>query len=310
MTKPHRKRGATLWVCVAGVALLELIVHAVIVARVPDSEAWGLAAAYVRERFETGDRIVAAPRWADPIARFYLGDLMSLRTASVDDLPGAERLWELSIRSASFGDDVPEIDLGFGGVRIRRWPLAAEDVLFDFAESVELASVELATPQGAYPCPWTDSDAGGGGLGRGPLAPPQRFLCDPGRPWLWVGPTVAADLRYAPHRCIWQHPAGPEPLRVVFPEVPLGDRLVLDGGLESNNARRSGGSPVVLRVLIDGWPVGELEHRGQQDWTRLEVDTRAFAGTRREVTVETTTASPAGRTFCWMGSTRRARGAP
>ena len=301
---------AWVWVLVAGVAVFELVAHPVIRAGVPSGDSWEDATAFVRERFEPTDRIVAAPRWVDPIVRSYLGDLSSPGSASVSDLAGVRRVWEVGIRGATRRDEPPSLEESFGGVRVRMWNVRTDEVLFDFVEDVDQAEVDILTKSGPQLCPWVHSKVEGGGLGHGPLPPPDRFVCDPARPWLWVGSTVMADLDLEPRRCVWQHPAGREPVRATFRDVPLGDQLVVHGGLDYNNERTAGNIPVRLRVFIDDRLAGEMRHQDRDGWTRLEIDTSRLDGTTQEVRIETTAQRAHARTFCWSASTRHARGQP
>ncbi|MEM7137455.1 MAG: hypothetical protein AAF500_12785 [Myxococcota bacterium] len=289
---------------IVAVALFELISPWAISASIPTEPQWREATDFVRSGFEPGDRIVATPRWTSPLVRAELGDLLTLRTASEDDLAGASRLWEVSIRAHSARTDEPAVEAHFGGVRVRRWPVSTDALVFDFVEQVANAEVTWVDGDEVRFCAWRDAPPARGGLGRGPLAPAGRFVCDRRQPWLWVGATVAADLELLPRRCVWQHPAGTEPVRTRFEHVPLGDTLVVEGALDYNNDRREGRSPVLLRVFIDGRLAGELRHRDRTGWTRLEIDTSRFAGSGREVRFETTTPNPAARTFCWSASTR------
>jgi hypothetical protein len=309
---PGRKSSlaAWVWVLVAVVAIFELIAHPVIRAGVPRGDSWEDATAFVRERFEPTDRIVAAPRWVDPIVRSYLGDLSSPGSASVSDLAGVSRVWEVGIRGATSRSEPPALEESFGGVRVRMWPVLTDALLFDFVEEIDRAEVDVLTEEGPQLCPWTHAEVEGGGLGHGPLPPPERFVCDAERPWLWVGATVMADLDLEPRRCVWQHPAGREPVRSTFRDVPLGDQLVVQGGLDYNNERTEGSTPVQLRVFIGDRLAGEMRHHDRDGWTRLEIDTTRLDGFTHEVRIETTAATPHARTFCWSASTRHTRGTP
>ena len=140
------------------------------------------------------------------------------------------------------------------------------------------------------------------------MTPPERFVCDPRRPWLWVGATVLADLELQPRRCIWQHPAGTEPVRVTFPDAPLGERLVIHGGIDYNNERRRTYSPVTLRVWIEDRLAGELVHHDGDGWSSIGIDTSELDLERATVRFETSTTDPRARArfFCWAASTRAA----
>jgi hypothetical protein len=294
---------AWVWVLIVGLAAFELVAHPLIRAAIPSDESWEAASAFVRARYESTDRIVAAPSWADPIVRSHLGDLLSLRMAAPGDLAGIDRIWEVGIRGATTRDEPPALDEDFDGVRVRMWPVSTDRVLYDFVESIADARVVLVGESGAEVCPWTRARPTRGGLGHGPMTPSERFVCDPRRPWIWVGPTVLQDLELQPRRCIWQHPAGTEPVRVTFPDAPLGERLVIRGGIDYNHERRRVHSPVTLRVWIDNRLVGELVHRDGDGWSGIDVDTSRLGLDRAEVRFETTANDPTARLFCWSAST-------
>ncbi len=292
------------WVLIAGLAVFELVAHPLIHAATPSDESWEAASAFVRARYRPTDRIVAAPSWVDPIVRSHLGDLLSLRIAAPSDLAGTDRVWELGIRGATRRDEPPALEEDFGGVRVRMWPVSTDEVVYDFVEEVQRAQVELVSADGSQVCPWMSARPARGGLGHGPMPPPEHFVCDPRRPWLWVGATVLADLELQPRRCIWQHPAGTDPVRVTFPDVPLGERLVIHGGIDYNSERRRVHGPVTLRVWIDDRLAGELVHQDGDGWSGIEIDTSELDVRRAAVRFETTAPDPRARLFCWAASTR------
>jgi len=295
------------WGLIAGVALFEIVAQSWIQAQIPSDESWEAASAFVRERYQPTDRIVGAPSWVDPIVRSHLGHLLPLRIAAPSDLAGIDREWEISIRGASTHEEPPDLEEDFDEVRVRMWRLSTDRVLYDFVEQIERAEVELVTPDGLHSCPWVHGRPAGGGLGHGPMTPAERFVCDPQRPWLWVGATVLADLDLRPRRCVWQHPAGADPVRVTFPETPIGDRLVVHGGIDYNNERQRVHGPVVLRVWIDDRLAGELIHHDGDGWSGIEIDTSELALDRAVVRFETTADNPSARLFCWSASTRSDR---
>lgn len=293
-----------LWLAVAAVAVFELAADFWIRAHVPTEASWHAASEFVHARFRPGDRIVAAPSWTDPLVRSYFGDLLTLQSAAPNDPAVFDRVWELSIRGASTRDGPVELEAHFGRIRTRMWSMASDEVGFDFVEHVGRARVELERDGAFEPCPWIEAPGGTGGLGRGPMAPEGRFACDPGRPWLWVGATVLTDLSLEPKHCIWQHPAGPDPVRVTFFDVPLSDRIVVHGGIDYENERWRRGAPVTLRIWVDDRLAGELVHRDGDGWSALEIDTTKLASERATVRFETTSEDPKARTFCWAASTR------
>ena len=296
---------AWVWVLIAGIAVFELVAHPLIRAASPTDESWEAASAFVRERYQASDRIVAAPAWADPIVRSHLGDLLSLRMAAPAERAGIERAWELSIRGATTRDEAPDLEEDFDGVQVRMWRVSTDRVLYDFVENIDQARVELAVADGFRDCPWMTARPSRGGLAHGPMTPTRRFVCDSRRPWLWVGATVLQDLELQPRRCVWQHPAGADPVRVTFPSAPLGERLVIHGGIDYQSERRRVHGPVELRVWIDGRLAGELVHHDGDGWSGIEIDTSKPGLERAEVRFETTAEDPSARLFCWSASAVR-----
>jgi hypothetical protein len=293
-------------VLIAGLAVFELVTQPVIDAAIPSDASWEAASAFVRARYQPADVIVAAPSWVDPVVRAHLGDLLSLRAAAPSDPAGVRRVWEVGIRGATTRDSAPALEEDFAGVRVRMWPVSAETVVYDFVEEIEHAQVELVRADRLQPCPWMSVSPARGGLGQGPMAPGERFVCDPRRPWLWVGATVLADLELHPRRCIWQHPAGTDPVRVTFPDAALGERLLIRGGIDYNNERRRAYSPVTLRVWINDRLEGELVHRDGDGWSGIDIDTSELGLARARVRFETTTNDTKARLFCWAASTQTA----
>jgi len=296
---------AWVWVLIAGLAVFELVAHPLIRAAIPTDDSWAAATAFVRARYQAADRIVAAPSWADPIVRSHLGDLLSLRMAAPADPAGVDRVWELGIRGATTRDEPPNLEEDFGGVRVRMWLVSTDRVLYDFVENVDQAHVELVVADGPQECPWMKASPARGGLEHGPMTPAERFVCDPRRPWLWVGATVLQDLELQPRRCIWQHPAGTDPVRVTFSDALLGERLVIHGGIDYQSERRRIHGPVTLRVWIDDRLAGELIHRDGDGWSGIDIDTSELGLDRAEVRFETTAEDPRARLFCWSASSVR-----
>ncbi|MDH3653448.1 MAG: hypothetical protein OEN21_04215 [Myxococcales bacterium] len=298
---------AWVWVLIAALAVFELVAHPMIREATPSDESWNAAAAFVRAQYQPSDRIVGAPAWLDPIVRNRLGDLLSLRMAAPPDAAGIDRLWELSIRGAGSRDEPPALEEEFDGVHVRMWSLPGDALIYDFVEEISGAKVELVVADRSKACPWVAARQAPGGLERGPMTPRERFVCDPRRPWLWVGATVVADLELQPRRCIWQHPAGPDPVRAIFTDVPLGDRLLIRGAIDYQTERRRAHSPVTLRVWINDQLAAELVHEDGDGWSGLEIDTAELPREPAIVRFETTADDPDSRLFCWSASSVRSR---
>ncbi len=119
------------------------------------------------------------------------------------------------------------------------------------------------------------------------------------------------DLSLTPRRCIWQHPSGPEPVTLSFPNVHLGTHVTFSGGLFFYHERKGTGAPVTMRVLVDGQEIGRMVHEDGEGFEEVEFDTRAGrpadAPARGTLRVEVTTPKPYHRSFCWAGSIRDAK---
>jgi hypothetical protein len=297
------------------VAIVEVIGHAVNQSRVVPSSDWDAAATHVRAEWRDGDVVTTAPRWADPLLRRAVGDLLDLESAGRSDLAKYRRLWSLSIRGhrpSEAPPAAPEHVAMFGRVRVERWALPEVRVLYDLVEHVADANVALIERGEPRECRFQSTGRPqGGGLGQGPITPAARHVCDPRRPWLWVGATVEEDLAMLPRRCVWQHPAGEEPVRARFSEVPLGDTLVLSAGLWWEHERTMDGGEVDVVVRVDGEEIGRLVHRDGDGWKGIEAAIpEARRGRIGTVDVEVSAPRPHLRTLCWAATTRASGASP
>jgi len=302
------------WLLFLALAVAEVVALGVREQRVPAESDWASAAEYVRGKLEPRDAVTVAPAWADPLLRLYLGDRITTKIAGRSDLDGFERLWVLSIRGAHAPDSPqrdPDGEDIFGRVRVERYDLGRSPVLLDLVDALPTARVEMRRDGIDEPCPLRTFPPAPtrGGLGGGIVAPRQRFQCDFERPWLWVGQTVIEALDLAPRRCIWTHPQGPEPISITYPNVPLGSRIVLHGGLDYHDERDQDKAPVDLRVLVNGREVGRFVHEDGDGMARYEVDLSRALGAelpvRGDVRIEVSTAEPFRRSFCWVASVQQ-----
>jgi hypothetical protein len=253
--------------------------------------------------------VTAAPRWADPLMRAAVGDLLDVQSAGRSDLAPFRRLWALSIRGHRPDEappSAPEHVATFGRVRVERWSLPAVHIAYDFVEHIAEAEVVWIERGETRPCRFVRGGRPqGGGLGTGPITPGERHVCDPSRPWLWVGATVEEDLAMRPRRCVWQHPSGPEPVRATFRDVPLGDSLVLYAGLWWEHERTMDGGPVDVVVRLEGEEIGRLHHIDGDGWKRVDV---AIPEARRRgrgtIAIDVSAPNPHFRTLCWAATTR------
>lgn len=299
-------------------AWVEAGAHLAIRARVPSDADHAAAADHVRAHMAPDDAVGAAPAYLDPIVRQRLGDRIGLRGAGRSDLAAYGGLWAITLHGAlppdAPADVAPDQRAEFGPLTVLHWPLPKPNVLFDFTAELSSAKVSMTRHGKQRTCPLRRGQAArGGGLGKGAIAPPTHFACQPPaekRPHGFVGAVVVEDLSLSPRHCVWQHPSGREPLRVRFEDVPLGERLVLYGGLYYEHERMREGAPVDLRVLVDGRPLGRMHHVDGEGWRRVEFATGGGAAggaggdARGEVVFEVTTDNPRRRGFCWSASTR------
>jgi hypothetical protein len=142
-----------------------------------------------------------------------------------------------------------------------------------------------------------------GGLPGPVAAPAQRFQC-PGGMDRWVGLTVIDDQQYRPRQCLYAHPSERGPLVVRFDRVPLARQIYGYAGLSYLLMREPKGTPVTLRVRVDGEPVGSYEHHDEWGWHRFAFDLGKHAGREAEVRFEVTSPSAAERRFCFYADSR------
>jgi hypothetical protein len=300
------------WLLFLGLAIAEVVALGVREHRVPTERDWAGAAEHVRAQLLPKDAVTVAPGWADPLLRLYLGDRMTTKIAGRSDLAAFERVWVLSIRGASTPDAPrrkPEYEQAFGRVRVERFDLGPSKVLVDLADNITSAQVALRTEGTDEPCALRTfpSTVMQGGLGGGIIAPRQRFQCDFQRPWLWVGPAVIESLDLSPRRCIWTHPQGNDPVSITYPNIALGSRILLYGGLDYHDERDRIHGPVSFRALVNGHEVGNFVHRDGDGMARYEIDLRKQLGAalpqKGDLRLEVSAPDPFRRSFCWAGET-------
>lgn len=305
---PVTPASLVLLVLLLSVACAEIIGHVMVRRSVASDADWDAAVALVRQAHRAGDLVAAAPAWVDPRLRRAAGDLVDHAAAGRSDLAAYDRLWLLTIRGAVHPDEPaaePELDEAVGPIRVRRWSLGPSPVRYDFVAKVDDAEVTTRVGGRQTQCEYKEHRAGGGGLGKGPAYPAERFACDPKRRWLYVGRTMSEDLDLQPRWCVWHHPQDRHPVTVTFRDVPLADEIVLYGGLYHRHERGGDRLATRLEVRVAGELAGELTHRGGDGWTRLVVPTAGLgAGGRGDVTFEVSAPKAWHRSFCWSATAR------
>jgi hypothetical protein len=202
---------------------------------VPGDAAWHAAAAQVRAGYQPGDLIVFAPAWVDPVGRMQLGDVIPVAVAARMDAARYGRIWELAIRGARSDDTAGLL------------PVATEDHdgvtvrRYERAPAVVVGDVleRLGTA--------TSSAA---------------------RPTLEL-----AEVGFAPHRCLQASPLPGQPLRIGFPQLPLGRQLVGYVGIADVFTRRDVRSPARLDVELGGTVIASAVAGVDDGWVRFAAAT-------------------------------------
>jgi hypothetical protein len=129
-----------------------------------------------------------------------------------------------------------------------------------------------------------------------------RLRC-PGADWHYVGEVVLQSERVL-RQCIWLHPVKDARLNVHFNDVPLGDHLQGNFGLDDlvTPEDRPGPYDVTLLVALDGHEVGRFTCPTRQGWHAWEVATPGRKGTRGLVTVSSEAAGVARHDFCFTAA--------
>lgn len=286
--------------------VLDLVGGVVVRSRVPTEADWERAGSYVRGEFEPGDLVVAAPEWTDSLVYEQIGDLVSLGAAGRSDDEAFSRVWAFSTRGhlpRQYAEHAAAVFERFGRVTVFRWDLGPSPVRYMFVDHLREAKVERLVGGAARPCPWRRMPWGRSGLHWGSMFPDERFQCDPGAAHLFVGETVNEDLDIRPRHCIWQHPAGAEPIRTTFENVPLGERLVFYGGIYYQHERVMNGGVVDVTLRVDGDVLGTFQHRDGDGWARESFSLVELGRERGTVSVEVTSPAPHLRSFCWNAFT-------
>jgi hypothetical protein len=178
-------------------------------------------------------------------------------------------------------------------------------LLYDLTAQVKSAQVSLMRGKKPKKCPLQRTAPGrGGGLGRGVLAPAERFVCQSRGARSWVAPVVMEDLALKPRYCVRQAPLGPEPIHVRYKNVPLGARMVFYGGLYYEDERMREGAPIEVVISVNNKTIATMVHRDGDGWQRLEASTGKSDTPDKtgDITIAVSAANPHKRGFCWAAS--------
>jgi len=280
-----------LWVVLGmlGLAAVESTNALVAPLMAPSDADWQAAADQVRAGFQTGDLIVAAPAWADPVMRLHLGDLVPVPVAGRLDDKRFGRVWEISQRGARAPESRGDLkkETGFGALTVRLLTRSAPQVHFDTLASWSEAVVTRETP------------------GRAPVTcsrQPTQFLCTD-RTDNFVRPVVL-EIGHTLRNALYLLPMPGATMNIDFPSVRMGKVLAVGGGLHHVWFRKASQHTVTLRVYIDDQLLLEQISGNRTGWQVDEIDTGAFAGRHARVRFEISSAHPHARHFGFRAESR------
>lgn len=294
---------------VPAVGLVELLAHVVQISTVVPERDWRAARAYVAAQAKPEDLIAFTPRWADPLGREFFGPgLATLEREARDDETRFPRAFEVSIR----GFHLPALSgwkrtdrRTFGGVSVTTLENPAPaTVLSDLVSMLDPQHLGVSLVQGAdreSDCSFVpNASVVSGGLGAGmPLSGGPRFVC-PGN--AAVATTIATDLDYYPHRCIYAAPPGDSTLRMRFSSVAFG--RALSGHHDVYIETGPDGLPLTIVFKTDETVIGRATYRDGDGWKTFEFDTSTLAGKRADLVVEVSSGGGGRRGYCFEASTR------
>lgn len=265
---------------VPALGLLELGGYFHFSKRAPVPEEWEAARPLVEAAYRPSDVVVIAPHWAEPIARWKFGnDLMPLREVARPDVSRYARAIEVSAlgaRSPELSGWAIESEERKGKLVVRTWvnPIPPT-VTFDFTDNLgpSFAKVEYTKGGATIPCTFkARANIETRGYYSPPPFPAQRFQCEGESPAHFVGVTVIQDDRARPRRCIFSPPPSKGGEMVTrFSQVPLGDVIRGHLGIQWIMERNRAGSPMTLRVLVDGDEIGSVTHDDGEGWKPFEL---------------------------------------
>jgi hypothetical protein len=300
---------------VPAVGLLELGAHGIQThSVVPDAD-WQGARAYVASQAKPDDLVTFAPRWVDPIGRQEFGsEIATLEREARPDETRFPRAFEVSIRGghdASLAAWRKLDERRFGAVTVATLENPSPvHVLEDLVSMVGPQRMQVSRIDGdhATDCVFGRGSPQSGGLGTGPAVPSERFACPGGG---FVAVSVAANLDYTPHRCIYAPPGGKGVTRIRFDGVTLGHILHGHHGLYVEAERNRAGAPVTLTFRVGDTVLGSVVHNDGDGWKPFEFDTTALADEaarssngRADVVAEIASPNGERRMYCFEADTR------
>jgi hypothetical protein len=319
-----RTLGQWAFAVVPAIGLIELGAHLVQAHGATSDADWKAARDYVASQVHPEDLVTFAPRWVDPIGRMQFGPaLATLEREARPDESRFPRAFEVSIRGAhdpSLAGWSRTEEHRFGDVTVATLqnPSPAH-VLDDLVSLVNAERMQVSRAEAGHEsghesgyeseCAFAHAAPQSGGLGAGPALPADRFVCPSGG---FVAASVAADLSYYAHRCIYAPPPGGKSgLRLRFLGVRLGQTLHGHHGLYVEAERGRTGAPITITFRSGETVIGSVVHHDGDGWKPFEFDTSALAAQARQASdgkadIVADIESPSGerRMYCFEADTR------
>ena len=301
------------WLLVLAIGPLEWVAHLYFAQRAPGLLEYRALEPRLSALKKSGDILLVAPAWAEPIARAALGDgWFSARDLGRLDLKRYPRAVVLK----SLGQEAREVQsfrllsseaFGRFTLEVRENP-GFEPLKADLAEWISPATLGVAIVLDSgerLACSWTtQATVQAGGLA-GPAAFPRaRFQC-PGGNERFVGVSILDDQEFRPRRCIWAHPPNNGYLELKFKGVPFGAKLSGAAGLSYLLTRDGAGADVQLEVWGDGKLLGRHLERDVLGWQPFAMALPARGnGSSFELSFRVRSEEAAGRDFCFQAEIR------
>ena len=295
-----------LWLLVPLFGVLELTAHYYFAGPAPAHEAYRELGPRVAKLAKSGDLVLMTPEWAEPNARYGLGERwMPLRDVARADESAYPRAIEISILNQSANElegwkVISTETFGKFRLRVLENPAPAKPQ-YRFVD--HLTPDDLQVHLGNKNCAYRrNARVSNGALAGHATFPKKRFQCS-GPDHVFIGETVIDSARFRPRRCIWAHP-GRAPLKVNFGRVAMAAQIRGYTGLSELKARDGKGGKVKLSVSVDGTLIGETVHDNYDGWKGFEFPTARWAGQTAEVEFVISSARPRSRHFCFQADTR------
>jgi len=250
---------------------------------------WRAAAGRIKAERRSGEPVLFAPLWVEPLGRLHLGDQLTLEQQLLPDVDRHARVWEVSVRGARhrwLQALRPAKQWELGAVTVTLFEKPAQKVLFDFTAQILEARVDRQGPRAAR-CPLRQ----------------RRFVCDDRQAWNWVGPQLA-EVDFRPQRCVYAHPVDGNVMRISYAAVPLGKQIVGYTGIDDYDNRKRGDKPVTVRIYVGPRLVGTIVHQNRWGWHRFDLGTADLAGQTHPVSFEVESGGAYARTFCLAAEAR------